>query len=157
MIARLRSSAARSALHKIDALLKRDYPAFKSLCNEQVKQQVKDQINQIFSIFYVIMAVAIIVSLLGVVNTLLMNVLERTREIGVLRAIGSGRWQVRRVIMAREPAAHRSRRGARVCSSAWRSATPSCAASPRPHRRRRLPPADRRDHRRRDPRRDLPE
>lgn len=95
------SEAARPGLQKeLDALLKREYPSFEALSNEQVKQQVKDQINQIFSIFYVIMAVAIIVSLLGVVNTLLMNVLERTREIGVLRAIGSGRWQVRRVIMA---------------------------------------------------------
>lgn len=94
------SEDARPGLQKeLDALLKREYPAFEALGNEQVKQQVKDQINQIFSIFYVIMAVAIIVSLLGVVNTLLMNVLERTREIGVLRAIGSGRWQVRRVIM----------------------------------------------------------
>jgi putative ABC transport system permease protein len=85
---------------QIDKLLASDYPAFESLSNEQVKQQIKDQTNQVFAIFYVIMAVAILVSLLGVVNTLLMSVLERTREIGLLRAIGSGRWQVRRMIVA---------------------------------------------------------
>ncbi|MBI4897338.1 MAG: ABC transporter permease [Actinobacteria bacterium] len=84
---------------RIDQLLARDYPAFESLSNEDVKTQIKNQINQVFSIFYVIMAVAILVSLLGVVNTLLMNVLERTREIGVLRAIGAVRWQVRRIII----------------------------------------------------------
>ncbi|MBK5230127.1 MAG: ABC transporter permease, partial [Thermoleophilia bacterium] len=94
------SPADRAPLQRqIGALLEREYPAFEVRSNEQVKQQVKNQINQVFSIFYAIMAVAIVVSLLGVVNTLLMNVLERTREIGVLRAIGSGRWQVRRLII----------------------------------------------------------
>jgi putative ABC transport system permease protein len=95
------SPAERAALgRRIDALLKDQYPAFESLSNEQIKQQIKSQVNQVFSIFYVIMAVAIIVSLLGVVNTLLMSVLERTREIGLLRAVGSSRWQVRRMIIA---------------------------------------------------------
>jgi putative ABC transport system permease protein len=94
------SSEARAGLEKqINGLLGKQYPTFEVLSNEQIKQLIKDQINRFFSLFYVIMMIAIIVSLLGVVNTLLMNVLERTREIGVLRAIGSSRWQVRRLIV----------------------------------------------------------
>ncbi len=85
---------------QLRALVAAEYPTFEVLSNEEIKQQIQDQINQVFAIFYVIMLVAIIVSLLGVINTLLMNVFERTREIGVLRAIGSSRWQVRRIIIA---------------------------------------------------------
>lgn len=96
-----KSEDQRAALGKeLNALLAADYPNFEALSNEEIKQQITDQINQVFAIFYVIMAIAILVSLLGIVNTLLMNVFERTREIGVLRAIGSGRWQVRRMIIA---------------------------------------------------------
>lgn len=101
ILAIAKTPSQRGALgQQIDTLLKRDFPAFESLSNQQVKQQLKDQTNQVFAIFYVIMAVAILVSLLGVVNTLLMSVLERTREIGLLRAIGSSRWQIRRMIVS---------------------------------------------------------
>lgn len=93
------SPAERAAVGKrIDRLLGDDYPNLDSLSNAAVKDQVKAQTNQIFSIFYVIMLVAIAVSLLGVVNTLLISVIERTRETGVLRAVGAGQWQVRRII-----------------------------------------------------------
>lgn len=94
-----KSPEQRAALEKsLNALVESDYPTFEVLSNEEIKKQIENQINQVFSIFYVIMLVAIIVSLLGVINTLLMNVLERTREIGVIRAIGASRRQVKRLI-----------------------------------------------------------
>jgi putative ABC transport system permease protein len=83
---------------ELDRLVDAGYPDLDVLSNAGIKDQVESQTNQIFAIFYAIMLVAVIVSLLGVVNTMIISVLERTREIGVLRAIGSTRWLVRRVI-----------------------------------------------------------
>jgi putative ABC transport system permease protein len=56
--------------------------------------------DQVFVFMYVVLAVLIIPSLLGLINTLAINVLERTREIGVLRAIGATRTQIRRMVVA---------------------------------------------------------
>jgi putative ABC transport system permease protein len=55
-------------------------------------------IDQILSVFYVLLALAVVVSLFGIVNTLALAVVERTRELGMLRAIGMTRRQTRRMI-----------------------------------------------------------
>jgi putative ABC transport system permease protein len=56
------------------------------------------QFNQFLSILYVLLALSVIVSLFGIVNTLVLSVFERTRELGMLRAVGMTRRQVRRMI-----------------------------------------------------------
>jgi putative ABC transport system permease protein len=63
------------------------------------KQDAQKQFNQYFNIIYAILLVAAIVGMLGLANTLAMSVLQRVREIGVLRAIGTTRGQVRRMVL----------------------------------------------------------
>jgi putative ABC transport system permease protein len=62
------------------------------------KQMIKDQVGQLLNMTYGLLALAIIVAILGVVNTLALSVVERTREIGLMRAIGLSRRQLRRMI-----------------------------------------------------------
>jgi putative ABC transport system permease protein len=55
-------------------------------------------VDSVLGIFYVMLALSVIVSLFGIVNTLVLSVLERTRELGMLRAVGMTRRQVRRMV-----------------------------------------------------------
>ncbi|MHC3461955.1 ABC transporter permease [Streptomyces flavovirens] len=74
------------------------YPQYKVQNQADFKQDLKDQVGQLLNIVYGLLALAIVVAVLGVVNTLALSVVERTREIGLMRAIGLSRRQLRRMI-----------------------------------------------------------
>ena len=77
----------------------RDYPQFTLYSNAEWKARIEDDFNRQYVFFYAIMGVSVAVSAFGVVNTLSMSVFERTREIGILRAIGTTRLQIGRLIV----------------------------------------------------------
>lgn len=76
------------------------YPTFTLSSMTEYKGKLREQINLSMSFYYVLLFVITIPSLIGLVNTLAIAVMERTREIGVLRAIGATRRQIKRIILA---------------------------------------------------------
>ncbi|MFE4590485.1 ABC transporter permease [Streptomyces laurentii] len=74
------------------------YPQYKVSNQADYKKTLQDQVGQLLNMVYGLLALAIIVAVLGVVNTLALSVVERTREIGLMRAIGLSRRQLRRMI-----------------------------------------------------------
>ncbi len=83
---------------QIKKLLDARYPEAEVLTNQEFKDDIAGQVNQLLGLIYALLALAIIVSLFGIVNTLVLSISERTRELGMLRAIGTSRKQVKRMI-----------------------------------------------------------
>jgi putative ABC transport system permease protein len=75
-----------------------DFPNAKVQTREEFIDNQISALNSILNILYVLLALSVVVSVFGIVNTLVLTVFERTREIGMLRAIGMTRRQIRRMI-----------------------------------------------------------
>ncbi|MGA4802681.1 ABC transporter permease [Streptomyces lavendulocolor] len=80
----------------VDAL--GDNPAINVMDKQDIRDEFGGMINMMLNIMYGLLAMALIIAVLGVVNTLAMSVFERQQEIGMLRAIGLDRRRVKRMV-----------------------------------------------------------
>lgn len=87
---------------KVQAILtlgaERAFPTAEVLNQQELREEREKQIDSIVKLFYVLLGLAVFISLIGVINTLGLSIYERTRELGMLRAIGMSRRQVRTMI-----------------------------------------------------------
>ncbi|MEU7604893.1 FtsX-like permease family protein [Streptomyces sp. NPDC040724] len=98
LLASAKDGQSDTAAYKAVKAAMAEYPQYKVRNQADYKQALKDQVGQLLNMVYGLLGLAIIVAVLGVVNTLALSVVERTREIGLMRAIGLSRRQLRRMI-----------------------------------------------------------
>jgi len=89
---------ARAVQREISGPVERRFPTVEVLNQKELKDKQKDQIMTLVGLLYALLAMAVIVSLLGIVTTLALSIHERTRELGMLRAVGMSRRQVRSMV-----------------------------------------------------------
>lgn len=75
-----------------------DFPDARVQTRPEWIEKEEEEIGQFLGLLYVLLALSVVVSLFGMVNTLVLSVFERTRELGMLRAVGMTRRQVRRMV-----------------------------------------------------------
>jgi putative ABC transport system permease protein len=74
------------------------FPAAKVQTMDEYRDDLAAQVDQTVYLLYALLAMSVVISLFGIANSLFLSIHERTRELGLLRAIGATRHQVRRVV-----------------------------------------------------------
>jgi putative ABC transport system permease protein len=93
---RANTPAAEKALQAV----RKDYPQFTMVNGKALADQIEVLIPAAFGSLYILLALLAVPSLIAMLNTLAIMVIERTREIGMLRAIGTTQKQIRRMVLA---------------------------------------------------------
>jgi putative ABC transport system permease protein len=88
----------RTVQASIKDVVDRGYPGLDVMDRDQYIGDVKDQVNQFLTLITALLSLAVIIALLGVLITMLLAVFERTRELGLLRAVGMARTQMRAMV-----------------------------------------------------------
>ncbi len=79
-------------------LVETTFPTAEVMDQQELKESREEQIDQLVNLVFALLLLAIVISLFGIANTLALSIHERTRELGMLRAIGMSRRQVRTLI-----------------------------------------------------------
>jgi putative ABC transport system permease protein len=82
----------------VNRSLSATFPEAHAQSQQQLKDDQASRLNSVLYLFYALLMLSVLVSLFGIVNTLTLSIHERRRELGMLRAVGMSRRQVRRVI-----------------------------------------------------------
>jgi putative ABC transport system permease protein len=87
-----------AARTKVETLVAQDYPSVQVNNQEETKATYVKQVDQLFAIVYVLLILSVLISAFGIVNTLGLSIYERIRELGLLRAVGMSKRQVKRMV-----------------------------------------------------------
>ena len=96
----IQSGADRTAAYQALEAITKNYSSFTLLDSQSFKQSQEKAFNEAMMVLYILEFALITPALVAMVNTLAINVMERTREFGMLRAVGSTRKQVSRMVLA---------------------------------------------------------